>query len=433
MTTADEGQESRALRELTALYCEGMASPTAAELDRGRNALLARLAAHREGRRRRVRWSSALCVAGAVCALVALKIASTMQRYRPRELPPLAFRVDGGTVLEGGYLRESGHTGMTVLFNEGTRFALAAGTRGRVHPMARGEAQVTIEHGTASVQVTPDSRRAWLVDVGPFLVTVKGTVFTVSWDPLAEQFQLTLRRGRVVVSGPLSAGEIALRTGQRLEVNLARAETTITEANLEDGASRGPPVPDREEPLPGKAKPARSAPPREAPAVAAGESGSNRRWSLALARGRWDSILADVDRAGVEATLGKASSEDLFALADAARYRRRPELARAALLAAQRRFPDSPRALDVLFLLGRVEETREGGTARAIAWYDEYLARAPRGPFAGEALGRKMTLTDKLGGPAPARPIALDYLRRFPVGSYAKSARALLAVAGRDP
>jgi hypothetical protein len=115
-------------------------------------------------------------------------------------------------------------------------------------------------------------------------------------------------------------------------------------------------------------------------------------------------------------------------LADAARYRRRPDLARSALLAERRRFPGSPRALDAIYLLGRVEESRASGIAEALAWYDEYLTRAPNGPFVGEALGRKMTLTDKLQGPAQARPIAEEYLRRLPRGSYAGSARALLSV-----
>jgi hypothetical protein len=148
-----------------------------------------------------------------------------------------------------------------------------------------------------------------------------------------------------------------------------------------------------------------------------------RRWAEELASGNWDRILEDVERAGVGVTLSSASSEELFALADAARYRRRPELAHEALLAQRRRFPGSPRAL---FLLGRVEESRGGGIARAIAWYDQYLARAPAGAYAAEALGRKMTITSKIGGPAKARPIAREYLRRFPQGSYAASAHALL-------
>ena len=57
------------------------------------------------------------------------------------------------------------------------------GTRSRLRAVDASGARIAIEHGTASFQVTPvaDDRR-WQVDVGPFLVTVKGTVFTVSWD-----------------------------------------------------------------------------------------------------------------------------------------------------------------------------------------------------------------------------------------------------------
>jgi hypothetical protein len=159
--------------------------------------------------------------------------------------------------------------------------------------------------------------------------------------------------------------------------------------------------------------------------VAKGEGGS--RWAEDLAKGRWERILEDAERGGVDATLGKASLEDLFVLADAARYRRRPDVARGALLAARRRFPDSSRTLDATFLLGRVEESRAGGRAQAIAWYDEYLARAPTGTLAAEALGRKMMLTGEGEGPGRARPLADEYLRRFPNGSYARSARALQA------
>jgi len=145
-----------------------------------------------------------------------------------------------------------------------------------------------------------------------------------------------------------------------------------------------------------------------------------------MASGHWDRILADVDRDGVDATLENAASEDLFALADSARYRRRADLARAALLAQRRRFPHASRSLDAIFLLGRAEEMREHGTeAQAIAWYDEYLARAPTGAFVAEALGRKMILTNDVAGPTQARPIAREYLLRFPAGSYAGSARAL--------
>jgi hypothetical protein len=159
------------------------------------------------------------------------------------------------------------------------------------------------------------------------------------------------------------------------------------------------------------------------------EKRNENRWSEDFAEGRWDRILKDAESGGIETVLGQASVDDLFILADAARYRHRPDLARAALLAERRRFPDSPRTQAATFLLGRVEESREGRRTQAIGWYDEYLANTPTGPLAAEALGRKMMLTADVHGPSQARPLAEDYLRRFPGGSYARSARLLQAKA----
>jgi TolA-binding protein len=279
----------------------------------------------------------------------------------------------------------------------------------------------------------PGSNRHWSVEVGPFLVTVKGTIFNIAWDPSGERFELKLKKGKVLVSGPVSGGDLSLRAGQRLVVNLAKAETVITDEQVAESAHGGAdtstvlverPV----APMPSLAETNPSGSNRSPAPISSGitKVDASRRWVDELARGHWDRILEDVERAGLEASLNSASSADLFALADAARYRRRPDLARAALLAERRRFPDSSRALDAVFLLGRVEESRANGTARAITWYDEYLSKAPSGAYAAEALGRKMTLTREVSGPVRAQPIAEEYLRRFPKGSYAGTARALL-------
>ena len=114
-------------------------------------------------------------------------------------------------------MRESGHDGIKVLFAEGTEFILMPGTRSRLRTVGPSGARIAIEQGTASFQVTPvpTGDRRWQVDVGPFLVTVQGTVFTVSWDAASEKFELKLRHGRVTVSGPVrTASRVA--SGQRL-------------------------------------------------------------------------------------------------------------------------------------------------------------------------------------------------------------------------
>jgi hypothetical protein len=430
--TTDEPMGSPALASLTQLGRDGVQPPTTVEIDQGLDAIHARIAAGRVRRRRAARWSL-VGAAAVVSTLAVVQVASLSgSRWFAPEPAALAYQVEGGSVLEGGYLRESGHAGIKLRFNEGSQLVLTPGTRGRLRAADNAGARVAIENGTAHFQVTHSSDRKWVVEVGPFLVTVTGTVFTVSWDPQGERFELRLRRGRVEVSGPVSAGNLALRAGQRLVVDLAKGETRIIEDQPERALAQGvdatkfPAATRSTSRAPGPADDTTGPTPSPSAGPSTVQKAKHeRRWAEELASGNWDRILQDVEHAGVDATLNSASSEELFALADAARYRRRAELARAALLAQRRRFPGSPRAL---FLLGRVEESRGGGMARAIAWYDEYLARAPTGAYAAEALGRKMTITSKAGGPAKARPIAEEYLRRFPGGSYVASARAILRV-----
>jgi TolA-binding protein len=295
--------------------------------------------------------------------------------------------------------------------------------------------RIAVDSGKASLRITPNPARHWWIESGPFVVTVRGTVFDVSWEPSVERFELDLHDGHVTVEGPVSGGRLALQKGQRLVVNLAKSETVITEGTFpesatessdsmaRDGAATSRPTPSATMPQAASASP----PAIKAP-VAAAEVAPTRSWAEHLANGNWDHILSEVNRLGVDAALNQASSADLNALADAARYRHRIDLARDALLAQRRRFPSSSRAIDALFLLGRVEESRSGATTRALGWYDEYLKRAPSGSFAAEALGRKMVILNQTSSAAQARTLAEAYLSRFPEGSYAGAARAILRV-----
>jgi TolA-binding protein len=145
-----------------------------------------------------------------------------------------------------------------------------------------------------------------------------------------------------------------------------------------------------------------------------------------LQEGRADLIVGDARRMGIAKVLERSSSEDLAALASAARYQHQEALARRALLAQRRRFPGSVRARDAAFLLGRLEDESKGGADEALRWYDRYLVEAPEGAYASEALGRKMMTLRRNGQLAEASEIAADYLRRFPTGTYAHAARPLL-------
>jgi hypothetical protein len=161
------------------------------------------------------------------------------------------------------------------------------------------------------------------------------------------------------------------------------------------------------------------APSASAPARAAAN------WVNELAAGNFAVILQQAEQRGLDAALAEVSSAELAALADAARYSRRDDVARRALLAQRRRFPRSARANDAAFLLGRLEEATQQPEA-ALTWYSRYLDESPHGTYVSEALGRKMTLVQRVHGPARAIPIAEEYLRRFGSGTYAAAARELI-------
>lgn len=78
------------------------------------------------------------------------------------------------------------------------------------------------------------------------------------------------------------------------------------------------------------------------------------------------------------------------------------------------------------FDLGRIAESEQDERG-ALSWFDVYLAEAPQGTVASEALGRKMVLRQRLDGNAAARPLAEAYLTRFADGAYAEAARAVIA------
>jgi TolA-binding protein len=267
------------------------------------------------------------------------------------------------------------------------------------------------------VDVVPKPRARWVIDAGPFRIAVHGTVFTAAWDQARGRLDVRLERGLVSVTGPVADGPIPVRTGQQLTVTLRQGRVLLRDLDdVDDPELTTAAVP-----------PATSAP--QAPAASAptrpihAARVTARSWAAELAAGDFDAILEEAAR-DLARALATRGTDDLAALADAARYRRRDDMADRALTAQRRRFPGSTRAADAAFFLGRLSETA-GATTNALHWYDRYLTEAPEGPYAGDALGRKMVAVRDLRGEAAAREIADEYVRRFPRGSYAGAASAL--------
>jgi ferric-dicitrate binding protein FerR (iron transport regulator)/TolA-binding protein len=401
--------------ELTRLARRSLGQMSPAQHARG----LEELRARRRGRRRRAGWG--LGLAGVATAAAALVLAPRwLHRHDGGASAPLTYRVEDGTLDPAGAIRAGEDAEPALKFVDGTVIKLAAGTTGRLASVDGQGARVSIEDGSAHVSVVPKPHARWLIDAGPFQIAVHGTVFTAAWDAASGRLDVRLERGLVSVTGPVASGPIAMRTGQHLTVTLKQPRVLLRDLDdVDELAALEPPAPPKTEaPSPPSAAPpaVRAARPPRAAAV-------TRSWSAELADGDFDGILAEAER-DLGRALAQRNTDDLAALADAARYRRQDDVARRALRAQRRRFPGSPRAADAAFFLGRLDENG-GGLPGALRWYDRYLDESPDGAYAAEALGRKMIAVREVSGPAAARDVADEYVRRFPRGSYAGAARAL--------
>ncbi len=332
----------------------------------------------------------------------------------------LSYALVGGRIDEAGAIEASGSAEPTLRFTDGTEVVFLAGARGRVRSVDEHGARIAVI-GKVSVGVVPWRGSHWLFDAGPFLITVKGTAFTAEWRDAEERLEVVLKTGTVAVSGPLSDEAITLRAGQRLIISVREKEVVIRDIDSKTEASAAVSTPETVL----SQRPAHVSAPATATPAASAPGPSVLNWQAELAAGHFAIILQQAEQRGLDATLAQASSDDLAAVADAARYSRRDDVARRALAAQRRRFPQSARANDAAFLLGRLEETAQHSEL-ALTWYERCLTESPHGTYVSEALGRKMTVVQRLYGEARARPVAEEYLRRFGNGTYAAAARALI-------
>lgn len=377
------------------------ASPKASERDFVR----------RLGRFRQARRSGKRLVLGAsiVSVLVVVGWVGSRVRDNAPSTAVLSYRVDNRDPPSGGYILASQAADAVVAFSDGSRVRVAARARGRVVEVNDRGAKFALDDGKVSVDVVQRPRAQWIFDAGPFRVSVHGTSFTIAWNPVEAVFEVRLASGSISVASPVAGPEIQMRAGQTLRVSLRDQSSTLGTMSSAPAVSSAPP------PI----APAASGPP-ESPRW------SHRNWMTALSENKAADVVADADRRGLATVLERADSEDLWALANAARYAGRYSIAGRALDAHRRRFPSSDRSREAAFLLGRLHDGDRDGPEDALRWYDRFLVEAPDAAGVCDALGRKMTLLQRWNRRAEALIVARDYVRRFPRGTYANAARALV-------
>ncbi len=374
-----------------------------------------------------------------------------------------------GWVLEGpaegvGYLR----------FEEGSVFAVHHGSAVRVRGATTAAVDVALERGLVDAHVRGNERTRWTVDTGPYSVTVVGTLFAVDWEPETGELYVRVDEGVVRVHGEgLSAHGVEVTAGKQLRADASRGvvllgpagEAAVVQRGSDAPVAQVPVIPALDaatatQPIPetrvaltsqpadtrravsppsrdsdpaqllvdGQAPPSRSSGPRVEPLAyqsphetAVTEPAA---WLALYDAGEFHAAVSAARALGVDGVAATASQDDLWLLADAARISGDTAIAVNSLTAYRRRFADSDNAHTAAYLLGRLSLEELGDAGESVRWFDTYLAEAPDGPLAEEALGRTILAYDRLGESGKARAAAESYLDRFPDGTFA-------AIAGR--
>jgi transmembrane sensor len=380
---------------------------------------------------------------------------------------PLSVTADHQTIGVGGWIRVQ-NAAVPLDFSDGTEITLDPGSRARLEAVDSAGAHLAIETGHADVKVVPGRDGRWHLSLGPFGVDVTGTQFDIGWNPETEELTLTMREGKVMVSGcvlgdgrPLVAGErlVASCRDRRFEVVRARPLLAVSTSSSSNAVQPTASAPLDENALAAN----RQAPATNAPTLGAdvptifdadapdpnGSSGqalgaradstgapspthtdasqlAPDSWQALARAGKYPAALAAANGAGFDLELARVSAEDLSLLGDVARFGGSTSGSIKAYQTLRRRFPHTPLSANAAFAIGRIEFDQVGAFAEAARWFANYLAEQPRGPLAREALGRRMEALQRSGNEDAARAVAQSYQKSYPRGPHIRLAQRLL-------
>jgi hypothetical protein len=340
----------------------------------------------------------------------------------------LAFSVDGAPTADGVTIAAGPDRSKRVRFSDGSTFEVRPGAHLRVEVSSASGSRLALLDGAAHVHVVHREQAAWALNAGPFEIHVIGTRFEAGWDPAQNRLSVQLYEGAVqVVGGPLHA-PVRVHAGQRFEAGVGSDNWLLTSLNGPSSSAAAAPS---SRPAPPAVEAAasedtgRDDPERTASRATNGRTSSAASdWGALVERADFDGIVREANILGIDQCLSVCSPRDLRILADAARYSGRTALAQRTLQALRERAPAE--AATAAFLLARLHE-QQGRPEAALTWYESHLKEAPRSAYTAEALAGKMRMLLSTGRGAESRATAAEYLKRFPNGVGAATARKILA------
>ena len=148
----------------------------------------------------------------------------------------LSYKIVDAEVEQQGYLRSAPGARPTLTFSDGTVLKLAEHARMRLTRVHAHGARLTLEDGQVRAEVVHKPEADWDFEAGPFLVEVKGTVFSLAWSGQAGKLDVALETGRLNIRTPFAEQPVALGSGQRLIVTLADKHVDIIPLDAAPGA-----------------------------------------------------------------------------------------------------------------------------------------------------------------------------------------------------
>jgi transmembrane sensor len=382
-------------------------------------------AERRPGSKRRF-VRATLLVAAALGALGAVLLG--MRLLRPA---PLVVTTDNDhhTVAVGDWIRVR-QAAIPLAFSDGTSITLDPGSRARLEAVDASGARLTIETGHADVRVVPGREGRWHLNLGPFGVDVTGTQFDIGWNPESEELSLTMREGKVMVSGCALGDGRPLVAGERLTASCRDRSFEVVPAKTEVASNFAPTPASAEAPSPELGATALSPAARadNAPSLAHADASAMApdSWQALARAGKYKAALGAANDLGFDLEVGRSSAEDLSLLGDVARFGGSIDESIKAYLTLRRRFPHTPLSANAAFAIGRMQFDQRHAFAEAERWFANYLTEQPHGPLAREALGRRMEALDRSGNLEAARVVATSYRKGYPRGPHIHLAERLL-------
>lgn len=319
--------------------------------------------------------------------------------------PDRITAIHDGTQLEVGAWIDAKTAPEQLDFSDGTVITLDQGSAVRVAAMTERGAHLMLERGTADLEVVHTGEADWTVQAGPYTIEVTGTAFQTSWDPDQQRIAVQMRDGSIVVTGPgldpggqdvSGVGSLTWPPDEEVTLNTVDGEADEVV----------------EEPAPVEQ------------AAPAGTAEPVADWFDEYKARDYAAAMELARSSGIDALVASETANRLLGLADLAKQTGDTKAQVQVLEGLRSRYAGTNDAARAALELGRIHD-KQGDHGAAAGWYrkahDESL-EARNGEI---ALGLHMTALANAADGKAAKQAAIEYLEKYPAGSYVAKAKEL--------